>query len=77
MVALREFMQVIDNQLIINLPKDFNYKEVEVVIMPKDSQDLSQFNDQIQKGLDSSISRNSHNEIFDRLKTSPFAPKPK
>jgi len=69
MVALREFMQVIDNQLIINLPKDFNYKEVEVVIMPKDSQDLSQFNNEIQKGLGSPISRNSHNEIFDRLKT--------
>jgi hypothetical protein len=69
MVALREYMQVIDNQLIINLPKDFNYKEVEVVIMPKDNQDLSHFNDEIKKGLESSISQNSHNEIFDRLKT--------
>ncbi len=69
MVALREYMQVINNQLIINLPKDFNYKEVEVVIMPKDREDLSQFNDEIKKGLESPISENSHDEIFDRLKT--------
>jgi hypothetical protein len=69
MVALREYMQVIDNQLIINLPKDFNYKEVEVVIMPKESQDLSRLSDEIQKGLESPLSKSSHDEIFDRLKT--------
>jgi len=68
MVVLREYMQVIDNQLIINLPKDFNYKEVEVVIIPKDTQDLSRFDQEIEKGLVSPISHTSHNEIFNKLK---------
>ncbi|MEA2028209.1 MAG: hypothetical protein U9N49_04480 [Campylobacterota bacterium] len=41
--------------------------------MPKDTQDLSRFNDEIKKGLQSPISKNSHDEIFDRLKTK-YAP---
>lgn len=35
MIAIREYIQVKNHQLIIDLPKDFNYSEVEVVIMPK------------------------------------------
>jgi len=36
MVALREYKKVKDNKIIIELPKDFDYKEVEVIILPKD-----------------------------------------
>ena len=35
MIALREYVKVQDHQLHIWLPRDFNYGEVEVLIMPK------------------------------------------
>ena len=36
MIALREFVKVENHQLHIQLPNDFNYEEVEVVILPKE-----------------------------------------
>lgn len=35
MTAIREFIKVKNHKLEIDLPADFNYDEVEVVIMPK------------------------------------------
>lgn len=35
MIALREFAKVSNHQLRITLPSDFNYEEVEVLIIPK------------------------------------------
>ena len=35
MIAIREFLKVVDHKIIINLPDDFDYDEVEVVVMPK------------------------------------------
>ena len=36
MVALREYKKVKDSKIVVELPKDFDYKEVEVIILPKD-----------------------------------------
>ena len=36
MNAIREFIKVKNHKVEINLPKNFNYDEVEVIIMPKD-----------------------------------------
>jgi len=56
MTAIREF---------VKLPDYFDYKEVEVVIMPRiDSDDLSYLNDEIEIGMNSGISDKSHEEIF-------------
>lgn len=35
MIAIREYARVIDHQLHLNLPKDFNFEEVEVIVMPR------------------------------------------
>jgi acylphosphatase len=69
MEAIREYMTVVDKQLIINLPDDFDYDEVEVVIMPKDNQNLSKFTKEIDEGSNSPISKQSHKEIFQELKS--------
>jgi virulence-associated protein VagC len=37
MIAIREYVKVQDHQLHIQLPNDFNFDEVEVLIMPKSS----------------------------------------
>ena len=37
MIALREYVKVQDHQLHIQLPNDFNFDEVEVLILPKES----------------------------------------
>ena len=36
MIALREYVKVQDHQLHIQLPNDFNYDEVEIVILPRE-----------------------------------------
>lgn len=35
MIAIREYATVKDHQLHLNLPKDFNFEEVEVIVMPR------------------------------------------
>lgn len=35
MIAIREYAKVKDHQLHLNLPKDFNFEEVEVIVMPR------------------------------------------
>jgi hypothetical protein len=69
MTAIREFAKVDNHMLNIKLPDYFDYKEVEVVIMPRiDSGDLSHLNDEIEIGMNSGISDKSHEEIFENIK---------
>jgi len=69
MTAIREFVKVDNHTLTIKLPDYFDYKEVEVVIMPRiDSDDLSYLNDEIEIGMNSDISDKSHEEIFENIK---------
>lgn len=35
MTAIREFVKITNHEIHVKLPKDFNYDEVEVIIMPK------------------------------------------
>lgn len=35
MIAIREYATVKDHQLHLSLPKDFNFEEVEVIVMPR------------------------------------------
>jgi hypothetical protein len=70
MRAIREFAKVHNQTISIKLPDYFDYEEVEAVIMPKiDTDDLSRFEKEIEKGMDSPISPKTHDEIFARLKT--------
>ncbi len=69
MTAIREFVKVDNHMLNIKLPDYFDYKEVEVVIMPRmGSDDLSYLNDEIEIGMNSDISDKSHEEIFENIK---------
>ncbi len=69
MTAIRQFLNVENKQLHITLPDEFDNKEVEVVIMPKiNEDDLSNFEKEVEKGLNSELSTKSHKEIFDNLK---------
>jgi len=68
MVAIREYMTVVNNQIVITLPKDFNYDEVEVVVMPKYNQDLSDLTQKIDDGFASKTSQKSHTKLFQELK---------
>ena len=69
MTAIREFVKVDNHMLTIKLPDYFDYKEVEVVIMPRiDNDDLSYLNDEVEIGMNSDISDKSHEEIFENIK---------
>ncbi len=69
MTAIRKFVNVENSQLHITLPSEFNNKEVEVVILPKNNEDdLSIYNELIEEGLNSPKSEKKHKEIFSNLK---------
>lgn len=69
MTAIREFTKIKNHRLELDLPEDFNYDDVEVIIMPRnDTDDLSRFEKEVEKGMNSSISNKSHNEVFEDLK---------
>ena len=68
MVAIREYMTVVNNQITITLPSDFNYDEVEVVVLPKYNNDLSKLTKEVEEGFNSTISSKTHKEIFQELK---------
>ena len=36
MLAVREYVEVIDHKLYMQLPEDFNYTDVEVIVIPRD-----------------------------------------
>jgi len=46
MVAIREFMKVRNHKLEIILPNDFNYEDVEVVIMPRENKGWDYWSDE-------------------------------
>ena len=46
MTALREFIKVKNHEINIKLPDDFDYEEVEVVIMPKKEDDYEFWSDE-------------------------------
>ena len=46
MTALREFIKVKNHEINIQLPNDFNYEEVEVIIMPKKEDDYEFWSDE-------------------------------
>jgi len=37
MTAIRDFVKVKEHKIQYTLPKDFNYSEVEIIILPKES----------------------------------------
>lgn len=71
MVAIREFKTVENQTLNIKLPDDFNYKEVEVIILPKESlaDDWSYLEEEIDKAEMSGISDISHEELMESIKS--------
>ena len=42
MQAVRQYAQVVDHQIHIQLPQDFNHQEVEVLVLPKPSADAAE-----------------------------------
>lgn len=69
MTALRRYSKVENHTLNIQMPDDFNGKDVEVIIIPKvDEDDLSFLNKEIAKGMNSPMSEESHKEIFSKFK---------
>ena len=44
MTALREFIKVKNHRIVLDLPKDFNYENVEVVIMPVKEEEWEYWN---------------------------------
>jgi hypothetical protein len=66
MLAIREYATVKDHQLHIVLPQDFNFEEVEVIVLPRsinalpDEQDLLDQTEQIGK-----IGFHSHSFVED------------
>jgi len=70
MTAIREFLKVKNHELHMKLPEDFDYEEVEVIVMPKNNfpDDLSHLTKAVKEGANSGVSPKSHNEIFTELK---------
>ena len=46
MTALREFVKVENHKIVLDLPHDFNYDNVEIIIMPKQEQEWDYWSDQ-------------------------------
>ena len=46
MTALREFIKVKNHEVNIQLPNDFDYEEVEVIIIPKKEDDYEFWSDE-------------------------------
>ena len=70
MTAIREFLKIKNRKLEIDLPEDFDYEEVEVIIMPKIDlkEDWSFLDAEIEKGYSSGISKKTHEEVIKDLK---------
>lgn len=70
MTAIREYLKVTNHKLEIELPKDFNYEDVEVIIMPKinEDDDWSFLEAEIEKGISSGVSSKNHEDLIEDLK---------
>lgn len=68
-MELRRFAKIENKTLNLELPLEFDGKDVEVIIIQKNSQDdLSFLNKEIERGMNSPVSEKSHEEIFSNLK---------
>ncbi len=71
MTALREFIKVKDHQIVLDLNDQFlEDEEVEVIVLPRRNKvdDLSFLEYEIDQGLQSGISANSHENIMETLR---------
>ena len=68
MEAIREFAVVENGKVEIALPKHLEAREVEILILPKEEEDLSFLSDAIREGIDSPDSPLSVDEIRKELK---------
>jgi ABC-type tungstate transport system permease subunit len=55
MNAIRQFVEVNDHTFQVSLPKDFNAKSVEIIIIPNDNKDLLEISDAQKKVLDKAL----------------------
>ena len=65
MTALREFIKVKNHEVNIQLPNDFDYEEVEVIIMPKKEDDYEFWSDEDELIAFSNHSANNIKEWLD------------
>lgn len=49
MKAIREYLKVKDHKLIFELPENFDYDEVEIIILPRDKKTTFWSNSEIKK----------------------------
>jgi hypothetical protein len=71
MTALREFITVKDKKIVLEVDDQFlENEEVEVIVLPKKDkvEDLSFLEKEIDKGIDSGVSANSHEDIMETLR---------
>lgn len=69
MFAHREYAKVKDRRLSITLPEGFEWDDVEVIVMPKEAEDdLGFLSEAVRRGMQSPLSAESHEEVFNRLK---------
>ena len=67
MDALREYITVKDQKVSIDLPKEFDHKEVEVIVLPRENEDLSHLQKKVQEGMKSPLAKENHEDIFENL----------
>jgi hypothetical protein len=68
MEAIREFAVVENGKVEITVPAYLETREVEILILPKEEEDLSFLSDAIREGIDSPDSPLSVDEIRKELK---------
>jgi len=68
MTALREYTTIQNNMITLQLPEEFNNKDVEVIIIAKAADNLGFLSHEVAKGMDAELSPLSHDEVFTHLK---------
>ncbi|CCG53480.1 hypothetical protein V8245_00905 [Flavobacterium columnare] len=55
MNAIRQFIEVKDHSFYVSLPKDFNAKSVEIIIIPNENEDFFEVSEEQKKVLDKAL----------------------
>ena len=55
MNAIRQFIEVKDHSFHVSLPKDFNAKSVEIIIIPNENEDFFEVSEEQKKVLDKAL----------------------
>jgi hypothetical protein len=55
MNAIRQFIEVKDHSFHVLLPKDFNAKSVEIIIIPNENEDFFEVSEEQKKVLDKAL----------------------